>query len=464
MINLGSTERAKRVARDLQAALADMGRPLGYSACLEMTARMLGHPSYGMLSRAAGRSAPTLDDREVPAGEALSRRAMQAAVLGQAGVPTHMHDAILARARPTARSRPRKPDARGGYGCAWFDADDLSGWACVAGGKPARFARATDLDPGMTWWSTLGYRERYDGVGYPPNVLFDKHFTISPLDALNEHGLDLSEPGAAQAAAGLGAQVLDRARGIVDAGVSGSRHRTLVKAVASAWKRGHGTDAMWEDARGRWEEFVATQVRRHRGASVETLRMPRLTYARSMMDTPVPTGAYAHVDLSGNPVRAMRLRYVRDEPGVAFVHAMPPDDRASGCPVREGLWHAAAESAWLPRPVFDALLPAMDLTPLAVMVAQSSGRPRDFLPDAAVRFLEVADPSSWADGIVAEAVWRSGLSNPFQGAGTWQASLAGAYLRGVDQANMCAEGVRLHGEGKAVLCFGPGWVRYTREG
>ncbi|MCF7110902.1 hypothetical protein, partial [Klebsiella pneumoniae] len=93
------------------------------------------------------------------------------------------------------------------------------------------------------------------------------------------------------------------------------------------------------------------------------------------------------------------------------------------CPVRSPLWTSGGRPAWIAKPVYDLLREAMDVTPLAAMVAPGMRPASDHLPDAAKAFLDRADPESWADGVVAEAVWRSGLSSAGPGTGEWQAGL-----------------------------------------
>lgn len=466
MFNLNSTTRAKRVARDLQAVLAEAGLRPGYSACLEMAARMLGHPSFGMMSRSVGHALPTPDDAEASIAETAVRRALHIDVLTRHGIPEALHDAVLERIRPTGRSSGRARPARRAepaalYGCAWFDEGSRSGWACLAGGEPIRFADPSRLDPGVTWWTTLSYDERYKGGLNGPNLLHDRHFTVSPLSALREHGMDLSEAGSAREAARLAADVLGRVRGIADAGVSADAHRSVIRAIGAGWKDGHGTDKAFASP-NLWEEFVATAMRGYKGGVTEVHREPRLGHARAILAAQVPVGAYEHVDLEGNPVVAMRRRFVEGHGNIAFVRARLKSRVSEGCPIRSILWIAGDRPAWVAKPVYDILDEVMDLEPLAAMVAPEMRPASEYLPECASAFIDRADPSSWADGIVAETIWRSGLSNLGRGAGPWQTSLAAAYLRAVDVAAMCRVAIRLRGEGASVSSYGLGWVRYMR--
>ncbi len=273
--------------------------------------------------------------------------------------------------------------------------------------------------------------------------------------------MDLPEADAAKAAALLGADVLARVRGITDAGASAEAHRGIVRAIGAGWKPDHGADKAFDTPKV-WEEFVATAMRAHKGSERQVHREHRLDHARTVLATRVPVGPYEHVDLEGNPVPAMRRRYVDNHASVAFVRILATVDAAPACPVRSALWTSGERPAWVARPIYDLLREAMDVTPLAVMVAPGMRPALDHLPDAAKAFLDRADPKSWADGVVAEAVWRSGLSSAGPGTGAWQAGLPASYLRAVDLAAMCREAVRLRDDGASVSSYGLGWVRYTR--
>ena len=463
MLNLRSTERPKRIARDLKAVLDAGGHTIPYSRCLELASRMLGHAGYGMLARSAGHAPAGPDDDALTPVEAAERRAFQARVLLQAGVPEALVGPALDVARPTSRSKPRA-DTANPVGCAWFDdvdGYDPGGWACLAGGVPVRFRSMAALDPSATWWTNLRY-EAHRKLGLRGSrFLPDRYLPVSPLGALDENGIDPADArGSSKAAATLFASVAALVEGF-SPGLPGDS-RSLIEGLGKLWAPCPCESPLPGPIPRPWEEFVATPVRSHRGAQYRTFRRPRVEHARTMLGTPVPTGPWETVDLRGMADSENRS-WLDGREDVAFVAVDPDGAPQPVSPLRMPLLHPSANPRWFPRPVFEAAFAGTDASPVAALVAHEWMPGTRLVHQDASSFLAVADGNRWADGIVAEALWRSGLSRSTEEPEGWQGGLGAAYLRGVDIAAMCAEAEELSAGGAAVTSYGLGWVRFTMQ-
>ncbi len=471
MLNVDTTGRAKRVARDLGKALQAVGHPLSHTRCLEIASRMLGHPSYGMLARSIGQGPRDADDDGAPAPVVASRRAAQAQALVAAGIPADAVEGILDAVRPTSRSAPSRIQKRRTetcaepFGYAQFDMPTvaapqrLGGWRCLPGGEPVRFSGLADLDPAVTWWSNVGFAEhRHLGL-HGTNVLHERYLPLTPAAALRETGATKPGVDAIKAAAGMAADILGSSARIL--GRPLHAHPCLSAAFAEGWSAPNGGEPLPARRFQPTDRTVIMAGRSHSGRPVEAFSMPRVSYARSMMAEPMPVGAYEHVDLAEIPTRSARMRWIADRDDVAFVRIERGAAGGGSCTVRSCVWFTDGKPLWIAKPYLDVLAEATRLHPAEVLLLTDMAAAGTFLPTAAASFLADADEGSWSDGIVAEAIWQSGLPAMPRFPVSWQEGVGGAYLLGLDHARTCREAVRLSEAGAAVCTYGLNRVLYT---
>lgn len=108
MFVIASTERAKRVARDLRKELKDLGIDLEWSKALEIVARMYGYAGWSDLVRRTRGASESPDDHDCGTDEVNARRKTQEAVLVELGLSPEQAARVVDRIRPTARSRKKR--------------------------------------------------------------------------------------------------------------------------------------------------------------------------------------------------------------------------------------------------------------------------------------------------------------------------------------------------------------------
>lgn len=156
MFVVSTTERAKRVARDLRKELQKHGVEISWSKALEAVSRMYGFSDWNELCAHVGKENPSPDDATASPENAETRKRLHVAVVKSLGVDETTAEDVVGRIRPTGRSRQSNHEdlpvqlrllAEAGRKCAdsgkWEEAAAIAteGLQVAAGPNKAPFMR-----------------------------------------------------------------------------------------------------------------------------------------------------------------------------------------------------------------------------------------------------------------------------------------------------------------------------------
>ncbi len=380
-----------------------------------------------------------------------------------------------------------EPDKR--FGFVFFDdiKDPTSGWASL-GQKSTRISSVDDLSTGVIWWSNIDYSVFFYSteIWRKSFLRHDRYLVVSPDRALAEWNHDAKRLTNDFKCTFL-AQVFNR---IMHAAFNLARRQiptlTMEKLFGGQrllddlrvlmpemdYPRADAAAIMKVDQA--YAEFTKCTVRTPYDGENIILRRPRLLYAATMLQLPVPVGPFENMDRremrkAGGDDRAQFVRE-SDKPFMVELTVERMDQNIA--PIY-GFSNASDKNkkkttrSWVAHPEFLALNEFAEMDIRSAWVGDSYKNLYEDL-DSNIQdfFNNPINDALWTSGIIAETLWRSMLlkesgdkvgraADGDERAGT---SWEGAWIRAQDKIMMFAAAKVLTDRGYAVTSYGLGWV------
>jgi hypothetical protein len=365
--------------------------------------------------------------------------------------------------RPSSYIVPASPTR---VGVVFFDANGLSdtGWACVAGDSPYRIKSGFALDTDVVWWSNLSSDQILGRV--PKSVRSSRYLKVPMELAVAELGL--SQASAEEVAERLAFHFMVIARLIEKISNkpfahwarSSYLHSDLLplggpaplmdpKAVKSILTAGTGVS---------W-----TKIELASNAETICFRVPRLSYALSLLQTSIPEAAVTWRQKPvADPMEAIRT-------SLAPIYAEYTVQNALAKPAQLfGLANAGDRDQGTGRfvaahPELLAVEAFSDLKVHALWSGSNYRKAWDSIPPQITEFLS-SKPAlfSWSAGVVADAIIH-GICSPTHGMNKEKnLSYRAVWLRGADKVTMWSNAMGFHKAGYHPTSYGHGWIKVRR--
>lgn len=388
----------------------------------------------------------------------------------------------------------RGEDLEKKFGVVLFDQDQDpgAGWCAVAlpGGRTSTARRINgpnELANDTIWWTNIGYEMFFKGteVWRNPTLRHDKYLVVSPQDVLKEWGYDPAgvEP---HFVTSFCASIFDRIMRMawqllsdvnpklrIDQAFVGKTLREDLRPLLPEldYPKLEAAESMTSGVA--WAEFTGTGARGPKGGKWITLRKPRLSYAMTMLQTPVPQGPYEH--LSRMDLRQKgpdRVAYIAGLETPCMVEVTVRSMQPEVAPIY-GFGAAIDKDkrvnrSWVAQPEFVLLNTFAEIDVRSAWVGEKNWALVPAMNEAVRSFLSDKHTNySWSAGVLAETLWRAvalgedkAKAGPLRtGEQRAQTSWQGLWLRASDKCEMFRAGMRLTELGYAVLSYGLGWVR-----
>lgn len=381
-----------------------------------------------------------------------------------------------------------EPDKR--FGFVFFDdiKDPASGWASIAGQTAMRISSVDDLSTGVIWWSNIDYSVFFFSteIWRKSFLRHDRYLVVSPDRALAEWNNDPKRLTNDFKCIFL-AQVFNR---VMHSAFQLARRQiptlTMEKLFGGQrllddlrvlmpemdYPRADAAAIMKVDTA--YAEFTKCTVRTPYDGENIILRRPRLLYAATMLQLPVPVGPFENMDRremrkAGGDDRAQFVREA-DKPFMVELTVERMDQNIA--PIY-GFSNASDKNkkkttrSWVAHPEFLVLNEIAEMDIRSAWIGDSYKNLFEEL-DSNIHdfFNNPINDALWTSGIIAETLWRSMLlkesgdkvgraADGDERAGT---SWEGAWIRAQDKVMMFAAAKQLTDRGYAVTSYGLGWV------
>lgn len=386
-------------------------------------------------------------------------------------------------------ARPYDPDKK--FGFVLFDdiKDPASGWASIAGGNATRIATIDDLSTGVIWWTNVAYNEFFytTEIWRKSFLRHDRFLVISPDRALAEWNNNPKTASPDFKCLFL-AQVFNR---VMYAAFNLARRQipaiTMEKLFGGQkladdlrvlmpemdYPRGEAAAVMKADLS--FSYYTKSLLRMPSDGDLIILRKPRLLYAQTMLNFPVPVGPFE--PLTRRSMRELgagddRAQFIREaaKPYMTelTIERMNPDlGPIYNFSSSSDKTKKKVTRNWVAHPEFLCLDTLAEVDVRSAYVGDSYKNLYDELDENIKDFLnDVMNDSLWTSGIIAETLWQCMLlkestdrvgraADGNEKAGT---SWEGAWMRANDKIVMFAHAKELTQLGYAVASYGPGWV------
>lgn len=219
-----------------------------------------------------------------------------------------------------------------------------------------------------------------------------------------------------------------------------------------------------------YEHLTRTSLSIPKGSKMIKLVQPRLSYATSLLTSPVPSGEFRHMtrsDLRRESSDRVNWVYHNHCPVMAEILI----DDAHNDLSRVYNFGSSLDSnkrnvrAWAAHPEFLALSSFSTMRVNSAYIGTSYTTLGDMLPPAIQEFLNTPfSDISWSAGVVAELIWKTCLltkPRPRTRSKTDKMPLSwqGLWLKAADKAMMFAPSMALFDMGYTVVTYGSGWIQ-----
>lgn len=385
-------------------------------------------------------------------------------------------------------ARAYEPDKR--FGFVFFDdiKDPSSGWASIAGSQAARISSVDDLSTGVIWWSNIEYSVFFFSteIWRKSFLRHDRYLVISPDRVLAEWNNDpkrLTPDFKCMFLATVFNRIMHSSFNLARRQVptltmeklfGGQRLLDDLRILMPEMDYPRSDAAAIMKVDTAYSEFTKCTTRTPYEGDNIILRRPRLLYAATMLQLPVPVGPFENMTRSdmrkaGGDDRANFIR----ESGKPFMVELTVERMDGAIAPLYAFSNSTDKNkkkttrSWVAHPEFLALNQFAEMDIRSAWVGDSFKNLYEELDSNIHDFFNNSmNDALWTAGVIAETLWRSMLlkesgdkigraADGDERAGT---SWEGAWIRAQDKVLMFSAANQLTTMGYAVTSYGLGWV------